>query len=167
MSYNVTTVRKLLHAAFGDEELKIFCYDHFNAVYEKFTVGQTKGARIQLLISYVEQYGRVDALLDGIKKANPNKYAEFKPPENELSHQIRTWFEILGYCFENYNIQTEKYFEWIINVPARRGYDRVLVRGVEGEAGMLDFNALCQHVDEQKTDEGWLVAVRRIIVCVI
>ncbi len=78
MTYNTATVRKLLNDAFGDEGLDIFCYDHFNAVYEQFTTGQTKGARIQLLISFVRQHGLFDSLLHEVQKANSNKYAEFK-----------------------------------------------------------------------------------------
>ncbi|KPA16259.1 repeat-containing protein [Candidatus Magnetomorum sp. HK-1] len=93
---------------------------------------------------------------------NKNKIKDIIPPESCLSRQMRSWFEALGYGFEKYHVQTKQYFEWIINIPVRRGYDRVLVRGLEGEAGMIDFKELCQHIKQYKTDEGWLVAVRRV-----
>ncbi|NES79470.1 MULTISPECIES: NACHT domain-containing protein [unclassified Okeania] len=84
-----------------------------------------------------------------------------------LPEQMKEWFKILGYQFaENYNvvdkIHGKRFFEWIIKVKTRRGYDRILVRGVEGEAATCDLNALRQSVAKEKTDEGWLVAVRRI-----
>ncbi len=36
------------------------------------------------------------------------------------------------------------------------------MRGIEGEAGLRDVAALRQSVEEQRTDEGWLVTARRI-----
>ncbi len=80
-----------------------------------------------------------------------------------LAQQMRGWFETLGYHFERYEVWEDSYFEWIINIPVRRNrYDRILVRGIEGEAGIRDVAALRQSVEEQRTDEGWLVTARRI-----
>ncbi|HEY9614846.1 NACHT domain-containing protein, partial [Allocoleopsis sp.] len=80
-----------------------------------------------------------------------------------LAQQMRGWFETLGYRFERYEVWEDSYFEWIINIPVRRNrYDRILVRGIEGEAGIRDVAALRQSVEEQRTDEGWLVTARRI-----
>ncbi len=80
-----------------------------------------------------------------------------------LSQQVRGWFETLSYKFEKYEIWENNYFEWIINVPVRRNrYDRILVRGIAGEAGLKDILALGESVKKQRTDEGWLVTARRI-----
>ncbi|WP_214662545.1 WD40 domain-containing protein [Amazonocrinis nigriterrae] len=79
-----------------------------------------------------------------------------------LAQQMRGWFETLGYRLEKYEIWAEEYFEWIINIPVRRRYDRILVRGVAGEVGLSDVMVLRESVAEQKTDEGWLVTTRRI-----
>ena len=80
-----------------------------------------------------------------------------------LSQQVRGWFETLSYRFEKYEIWEDNYFEWIINVPVRRKkYDRILVRGIAGEAGLRDILALRESVEKQRTDEGWLVTARRI-----
>ncbi len=79
-----------------------------------------------------------------------------------LAQQMRGWFETLGYDFEKYEIWAEEYFEWIIQIPVRRSYDRILVRGVAGEVGLSDVMALRSSVEAQKTDEGWLVTTRRI-----
>lgn len=60
-----------------------------------------------------------------------------------LAQIARGWFETLGYRFEkNYEVWSDTYFEWIINIPVRRNrYDRILVRGIAGEAGLAECNA--------------------------
>jgi hypothetical protein len=78
-----------------------------------------------------------------------------------LSHNLRNWFVTLGYGFEDYQITGNGFFEWILDVPARRGYDRIVVRGVEGEAECQDVLALRDSVDASKANEGWLVSARR------
>ncbi|MBO1058631.1 MAG: hypothetical protein HEQ27_19820, partial [Dolichospermum sp. JUN01] len=82
--------------------------------------------------------------------------------ETELAKQLKKWFETLGYKFETYEVLEKDYFEWIINIPKRRGYDRILIHGVEAEAGINDINAVKQAVETQKVDEGWIVAPRRV-----
>lgn len=80
-----------------------------------------------------------------------------------FSQQMKGWFETLGYRFEKHELWEDNYFEWVIHIPVRRNrYDRVLVRGIAGEAGLSDVMSLSKSVDEQKTDEGWLVAARRV-----
>jgi len=79
-----------------------------------------------------------------------------------LAHQMKAWFETLGYGFEKHEVWEESYFEWIINIPAWRRRERILVRGIQGEAKISDVVALRQAVNEQRTDQGCLVAVRRI-----
>jgi predicted NACHT family NTPase len=80
-----------------------------------------------------------------------------------LAQQMRGWFETLGFRLETHEVWQDDYFEWIINIPVRRGrYDRILVRGIDGEAGLRDVEALKQSVETHRTDEGWLVTARRI-----
>jgi predicted NACHT family NTPase len=87
---------------------------------------------------------------------------EYKCRAIALAQQMRGWFETLGYSFENHEVWAEEYFEFIINIPVRRSFDRILVRGIAGEIGLSDVMALRSSVQEQKTDEGWLVTTRRI-----
>jgi predicted NACHT family NTPase len=77
-----------------------------------------------------------------------------------LAQQLKSWFETLGYRFERHIVRNEDYFEWIINIPARRGYDRVLVCGIEGEAEISDVISLRRAVNEHRLDEGWVVSTR-------
>ncbi|BAY94959.1 MULTISPECIES: NACHT domain-containing protein [unclassified Tolypothrix] len=94
--------------------------------------------------------------------ALPSSVTENQCRAIALAQQMRGWFETLGYDFEKYEIWAEEYFEWIIQIPVRRSYDRVLIRGVAGEIGLSDVMALRSSVEAQKTDEGWLVTTRRI-----
>ena len=80
-----------------------------------------------------------------------------------LAQQMRGWFETLGFDLESHEVWQDDYFEWIINIPVRRGrYDRILVRGIDGEAGLSAVEDLKQSVATHRTDEGWLVTARRI-----
>src|SRR5919202_1832355 len=127
------------------------------------------------IVNLIERLERLPTL-EGIRTeiarlAAPNSLAlpaavlstENKCKAFALAQQMRGWFETLGYRFERYEVWEDSYFEWIINIPVRRNrYDRILVRGIEGEAGIRDVAALRQSVEEQRTDEGWLVTARRI-----
>ena len=79
MAYDFAAIRELIDAAFGDEELCAFCFDHCPQVYEQFTVGQTKGARVRMLVDHARRHGLVDQFLAEVERANPHKYAEFAP----------------------------------------------------------------------------------------
>lgn len=78
-----------------------------------------------------------------------------------LALQLRAWFKTLNYGFESYHVRDDGFFEWIVRVPKRRGYDRILVRGIEGEAKVNDVADLRLSVTNNNTDEGWLIVVRR------
>jgi WD40 repeat protein len=80
----------------------------------------------------------------------------------ELALRMRSWFEVLGYHLEPTEKWDLDYFEWVINIPKRRGFDRVLVRGIAGEAKVHDVIGLRESVGLQRVDEGWLVTERRI-----
>ncbi|MBD2488228.1 WD40 repeat domain-containing protein, partial [Aulosira sp. FACHB-615] len=82
--------------------------------------------------------------------------------ETDLAKRLREWFDALGYKFETNEVLESEYFEWIINIPKRRGYDRIFIRGVEREASIHDVNAVKQGREKYKTDEGWVVAPRRV-----
>ena len=84
------------------------------------------------------------------------------PRETELAKQLRKWFEALGYKFENHEVLEKDYFEWIINIPKRGGYDRIFIHGVEAEAEINHINTVKKAVETYKTDEGWIVVPRRV-----
>jgi len=79
-----------------------------------------------------------------------------------LAAQLKPWFEALSYQFESHVEEGEDYFEWIVDVPARRGFDRVVVRGLGRQVRVTDVQSLRQSVQHTHAHEGWLVAVRLI-----
>ncbi|MBW4678761.1 MAG: pentapeptide repeat-containing protein [Microcoleus vaginatus WJT46-NPBG5] len=111
---------------------------------------------IEILLTFAQQTQNYQSL-QLVNNASASKVRKFI-----LAQQMRSWFTALKYNIESYEVEEETYFELIINIPIRRGYERILVRGVEGEAKLADVLSLRKAVDTQKTKEGWLVAARRI-----
>ena len=97
---------------------------------------------------------------------NPALFSEPTPnpfPSFILAQQLQAWFDTLNYPLESQQVCTETRFQCILNLPARRrSYDRILVLAIDGEAETSDIQTLQQAVAHHRTDEGWLVASRRI-----
>jgi WD40 repeat protein len=82
---------------------------------------------------------------------------------SELDRELRAWFKALRYEIEtDYLVETEAYFEWIIRIPVRSRFDRVLIHGITGEAGMQDLARVEAVVKERNLDEGCLVTDYRV-----
>lgn len=79
MSYDTAQIRKLLQAAFTDEELTIFCYDHFRPVHTQFAVSMGLLSKTQALIVHCEKHDEFDKLLRLVQESNPNQYQKFEP----------------------------------------------------------------------------------------
>jgi WD40 repeat protein len=81
----------------------------------------------------------------------------------ELDRELRAWFGALRYEIEqDYLMETTEYFEWIIRIPVRSRFDRVLIHGITGEAGMQDLARVEAVVRERNLDEGCLVTDYRV-----
>ena len=78
-----------------------------------------------------------------------------------MADQLKAWFKTLGYSFGSHEVRESDYCEWIIKIPARRGFDSILVHTIERQAEVKDLNLLKSKVKEHETDEGWLVAGHR------
>ena len=70
-------VRELVDQAFSDEELGIFCYNHFREVYDQFGTGMSKTAKIQRLIEYCDRHVQTETLLAHCREYNPDQFARF------------------------------------------------------------------------------------------
>ncbi|NER78087.1 MAG: NACHT domain-containing protein [Leptolyngbya sp. SIO1D8] len=120
---------------------------------------RTEMARLALPPSHLSQSSHQEDI-SGSQLNNADLNAS---PLFALAQQMRGWFETLGYRLESHDVWQNDSFEWILNIPIRRGrYDRILVRGIDGEAGLRDVQILRQAVETHRTDEGWLVTARRI-----
>jgi WD40 repeat protein len=110
----------------------------------------------------IEKWQRVAAMVLSTEK--PQIVAEI-PPNSlaQLDRELRAWFKALRYEIEpDYLIETEEYFEWIIRIPVRSRFDRVLIHGITGEAGMQDLARVEAVVKERNLDEGCLVTDYRV-----
>jgi predicted NACHT family NTPase len=80
-----------------------------------------------------------------------------------VAKKIFDWLTALRYEFEDYRDLQPEYCDWIIRIPVRRGrFARIVIRGVESEAKVLDLLGLKTTVEQQQADEGWLIVNRRI-----
>lgn len=79
VDYDLRVVRNLLMAALTDDDLTALCFDHFRTVYEEFSVGMSKGQKVQRLIEYCERHLELDRLLDITRRLNPVQYSRFEP----------------------------------------------------------------------------------------
>ena len=112
----------------------------------------------EAILNRLERINTLENLWLELTKLFPTSESRF----NQLDFELRGWFNSLKFQFESYEKYEDDYFEWIINVPNRRGYDRIIVRGVRGEINIQGVNQIYEQVSQHQTDEGWIVAVRRI-----
>ncbi|WP_309728612.1 hypothetical protein [Chamaesiphon sp. OTE_75_metabat_556] len=99
------------------------------------------------------------------KKRQEQKIEVIPTPNSlaELDRELRAWFKALRYEIESdYLVETAAYFEWIIRIPVRSRFDRVLIHGITGEAGMQDLARVEAIVKERNLDEGCLVTDYRV-----
>ena len=80
----------------------------------------------------------------------------------ELKIQLKNWFKILGYKFENFENNEEDFFEFIINISKHRGYDRIMILGLQDVVEITHLNQLKTEVFKHKCDEGWILTYGRI-----
>ena len=101
MRYDLAAIRELVSAAFSDEELRTFCFDHYRVVYEQFAVGQSKGAWVLALVEHADKHGLLDNLLAQVKRANPHQYEVFEsricvqlPPLEACPYRGLEYFDV-------------------------------------------------------------------------
>ena len=122
-----------------------------------------EGLRTEMARLAAQSYPALPAAIATPALVQERQFQESQCRAFALAQQMKGWFETLGYRFESYELWQDDYFEWMIDIPVRRGrYDRILVRGIDGEVGLKDIKALRQSVETQRADEGWLVTARRI-----
>lgn len=81
----------------------------------------------------------------------------------EFHSQVFDWLRAVGNRVERIDDLDGEIVTATIEVPVRRGrYERVLVRSVHREVGAEDVFILEGEAQEQRVDEAWLVASRRV-----
>ncbi len=111
----------------------------------------------------IRSEGKLDEILKLVKDGDLSaiRAKNLEMIQGSLAEQLRAWFQALGYSFESHDVQEDGYSEWVIRIPARRGYDRILVKCIEGQAELEDIKGLQLSVEKYHTDEGWLICPHR------
>lgn len=80
----------------------------------------------------------------------------------KFEKDLKDWLKVLNHTFEIYNKNEKDMFEFITNIPTRRGYDRILIRGIDGAIELQEVFDLKKAKEKIKTDEAWLITQRVI-----
>jgi hypothetical protein len=75
---NDAPLRDLLNAVLSDDKLTTLCFEHFRPVYDKFSTGMTRTAKIQRLLDFVSQQSQVQRLLARLEEINPAEVARYR-----------------------------------------------------------------------------------------
>ena len=148
---------------------KAACLKRMGEVYDKFNIEGTgrgkeqrlkkvllsKSSQVQVLGVSSQSHLSADRLLVTTAALALSEHAAW-------IKSLQEWFVCLGYRFEGQPLSTESYVEWVVKVRARRGWDRIVIHGVQGEAQASHIRALREAVHQHVADEGWVVAPRRI-----
>ena len=71
---NPADIRRFLMQFFDDDELTELCFDYFPEVNQEFTTGMAKGRKVQLLIAYCLQRGRMPDLMGALERERSKLY---------------------------------------------------------------------------------------------
>ena len=163
---------------------KAACLKRMGEVYKKFEIegkGRGKDQRLKkLLLKQAREFRESNVIISPLREMGQ---AEISPPKHvsseSISHQtgqtatsihpsqsfarsLWEWFKCLDYEFEREPELTSDRFEWILRVRARRGFDRIVVYGIQSEAQGFHVRALREAVDKHDADEGWVVVPLRV-----
>jgi hypothetical protein len=139
--------RATLNRFYAQQPIK---HDNFVAICEAVGIEKWQRVATVLAVSLVEPPQELAGKIQST-------------PLAELDRELRAWFGALRYEIESdYLVETEEYFEWIIRIPVRSRFDRVLIHGITGEAGIQDLAKVEAVIKEQNLDEGCLVTDYRV-----
>jgi predicted NACHT family NTPase len=85
----------------------------------------------------------------------------------QFADQMRRWFGALRYEIEQEEPQTAEYFEWVVRVPVRSRFDRILLRGITREIQLADLREMEVGIKRHLPDETWLVTDYRVSTAVL
>ncbi len=168
-SFNIQTLDNFIQSLDIRDKIKKQNIDYqtidYRGEFAQFAESFEKNAKRTRTVPEILHDHKLDSLQTSLNQIR-EQINQLSLPElqkqTELAKELKKWFETLGYKFETHEVLEKDYFEWIINIPKRRGYDRIFIHGVEAEAGVHHINTVKQAVETYKTDEGWIVAPRRV-----
>ncbi len=79
VKYNLVKIRELIIEAFDDDELTIFCHDHFRAFADSVSSDTGRKKKAFLLVEYCGRCEKLQVLADRIKAEKHEKYEKYEP----------------------------------------------------------------------------------------
>jgi hypothetical protein len=95
MQLSPAAIRTLVKEALTDQQFQDLCFDHFREVFDQFTDGQSRDARIRWLVEYAQKQLLLGKLLTEVRRINPrlfDKLVTEQIPSAPASQQL--WGEM-------------------------------------------------------------------------
>lgn len=119
-------------------------------------------AQINVAATSVEERDRLRTSLSYLQGVTNKLLPEGDSLDN-LARQLREWFLAIGYGLEQDVRRFDHHSEIVVKMSRRHsGYDRSLVRAVDGEIKVSDVHAVKNAINQRAFDQGWLVSERRV-----
>lgn len=162
------------------------CLKRMGEVYDKFGIkGRGRGKEQRLRKALLEQTTQTQAVVPDALPAQMSQQfvGAFSSQAVSITtiptlsgHQawiqsLQDWFTCLGYQFEPLTegepghaeaVTCETHTEWVVKVRARRGWDKIVIHAVQGEAQLPHVRTIHRSVHQHSAVEGWVIAPRRI-----
>lgn len=139
-----------------DQRLKKWLLEQASALRESGEIIALQPEADQILTTATDRTVSGNASSQTIQARTP-----IQPPQS-FAQSLWQWFNCLEYEFEGEPQLTSDRFEWILRIRVRRGFDRIVVHGIQGAAEVSDVRKLREAVNDRDADEGWVVVPRRI-----
>ncbi len=151
------------------------CLKRMGEVYEKFSiVGRGRGKEQKLRKQLLEETSAHSNSLNVSARFRVSTPPAVIAEQDSWIQSLHEWFICLGYEFDTQPDEKEAtsmqhqptafhtHVEWIAEVRARRGWDKIVIHAVHGEVQLAHIRALRSAVHNNAAVEGWVVAPRRI-----
>ncbi len=107
---------------------------------------------------------QIFALIEEQRKGYKEKEIEKVPIDSfeEFEHNLKDWLKCLKHEIDSYDYREKGVFEFISRAPKRRGFESILIRGVEGAINSDQVKILSERKKNFNTEEAWIVSIRRV-----
>ncbi|GAA2523491.1 NACHT domain-containing protein [Winogradskya humida] len=139
----------------------------FQAVFEQLVDRTRSAAQARLERKVGDVHQSVSDLVDRIDRmSTPEEIVRYMvrnhSPAEVLAGELREWFAAVEYKITAEILNGPDEFVWLVRVPARRGYDPVVVLGIGAEMSRPDVLRAASLVGEHRAKEGWVIAPQRV-----
>ena len=74
MGYSSAEVRRFLLESFSDEEIEVFCFDHFPDARQELSASMSKGEKVAHMLEYIQQRGLIRKLFTALQIERPDQF---------------------------------------------------------------------------------------------